>query len=426
MNVKAHGKTFERFYLEDVGPEISKNFNTVGSRIRGLNGEQRDLRAEILRVIEPILERERREQILRRYETAVRGGARHFGTPSLSLSAACEAILEAAPEKRTWLRAAAKVLGKAPLSSHGEDEVRVSRALTTGDGLGQALAVAEPLAEDIYSLVANYGAWRTLGVVEMGVGKKKFATLKGAAAAVWLKPSLQGSAIPAPSLLAGAGVSAEVSTLAALVKVSGELLQDGELVFEAALLQALVEGLAYRLDWAAFRADGTDDTESGGMTGIFAHPAVPVVNSYPGHTTVGSLTRMDLLAVIGGVAPAALQRPCRFWIAPDLLPDFAGIKDEAGVLLSPPSGPADEWRLAGWPVTWTAAAPNADLAGAPIAAFGRGDAYLVGVRQDFELKGSAATGADWAQNMTLLRAIMRARCEMRDATGLAILKLALL
>ena len=78
--------------------------------------------------------------------------------------------------------------------------------------------------------------------------------------------------------------------------------------------------------------------------------------------------------------------------------------------------------LLGFPVTWTAAAPAVNAAGQLVAAFGRGDAYTVALRQEFEITRGGVKG--FSQNLSLIRAIARARCQMRDATSFALLKTA--
>ena len=339
-----------------------------------------------------------------------------------SLHEACVAVT-ADPAKALWLRTVAKKLARAPQSSFSEEEAKFSRALTTGDsGFGQALSLAEPVAADVYNLMVRYGAFRTLGVVPLATGLTKLATVTRPASAVWYTPTNQGTTIPTDANIAGLSISPQCATLAALVEVSGEELGDGKTTFETALLQAIVEGLNFGMDWACFAADGTDDTTDGGQTGIFSHPDVSVANAAAGHDTIGGLDRDDFIRVVAAVTPSALQRSPRWWIAPQLLPKLMMLKDGPNYVLTPPTIWGGDWLLLGWPITWTAAAPSTDAAGAKVAAFGRGDAYAVALRQDFEIASSA--GAKFDQNLWLFRAIARARCIMRDATSLAVLKLA--
>ena len=220
--------------------------------------------------------------------------------------------------------------------------------------------------------------------------------------------------------ITGTNISGEVLTLATLVEISNEALADGRTTFEGAVLEAIVMGLNYRLDWTCFQADGTDDTTDGAMTGIFANAAVPVSTPAAGKVTVASLDVADFAAVIGKVSAAALQWPCSWWISPSLLPALLYLRDGPEFILKRPTVAGGAWLLQGFPVEWTTGAPGADGPGKQLALFGRGAAYSVVLRQEFEI---ARGGAKFDQILTQLRATMRARCEMRDATAFAILKL---
>jgi hypothetical protein len=72
-------------------------------------------------------------------------------------------------------------------------------------------------------------------------------------------------------------------------------------------------------------------------------------------------------------------------------------------------------------MTLTEAAPNQEAPGLPIAAFGWGDGFTIGMREDAEIM----TGEPkWNQALKTIRALTRARCDMGDAEMFAILKLA--
>jgi HK97 family phage major capsid protein len=161
------------------------------------------------------------------------------------------------------------------------------------------------------------------------------------------------------------------------------------------------------------------------QTGIFTHADVPAVNAVAGNVTVAQLERNDFIAAIAAVAPASLQRPtCRWHISPSFLPDLMKLKDGPGdtYLLKGPAQTEGEWELVNFPVTWTAQAPSVNTPGSKVAAFGESSCYLVALRDEFELMSS--NRAKFAAAVRQLRAIARGRCDMRDATGFATLKLA--
>lgn len=261
-----------------------------------------------------------------------------------------------------------------------------------------------------------------LGVINPDTGNFKQANLTGAATAYWLTAANMGSTITSDATLAGAGVTGAGITLAGIIDATEEVLRDGGNLALSALIEGLRQGLAYSLDWAAFSADGTNDTTDGGQTGIFAHGSVPIATAGAGNTTVASLGVSDFTRTIGAVAASALQRACSWFINPVFLPALIGLRDGNERLLKPPTEVGGAWMLLGFPVVWIPAAPGTDGAGQKVAAFGRNDSYTVAIRRGFELM--SARSQKFAQGVVQVRALTRARCEMRDATSFAILRTA--
>jgi HK97 family phage major capsid protein len=207
------------------------------------------------------------------------------------------------------------------------------------------------------------------------------------------------------------------------VEISEQLLQDEQVDLSDVLLRAFVQSISARIDYACFVGDNTDDTVSGAQLGIFQDGSVASVNADVGNSAVSKLQREDFLNAVGAVTPAALQRPCRWFISPAFLPILQKLRDGAtGFLLKSPLETGGEWALVGYPVTWVAQAPSANTPGSKIAAFGQSDAYLVGVREDFEI-GSSQHPL-WNRIQRQIRGYARARCDMRESTGWATLKLA--
>ena len=149
-----------------------------------------------------------------------------------------------------------------------------------------------------------------------------------------------------------------------------------------------MNGLNKAADRACFVSDGSDDATDGGQTGIFAHGSVPSYSAAAGRTSASALVLADFAATIGTVAASALQRACRWWANPVFLPTLMLLKDGQEKILIPPTTPGGEWMLAGFPVTWTAAAPAVDSAGHSIAAFGRGEAFMFAIARDVQLRQS--------------------------------------
>jgi len=296
------------------------------------------------------------------------------------------------------------------------------KSLTAGASPGSTW-MSEDVAKAVFDICPLYGAYKDLRVIQLAQGKTKFVKVTALPTAAWLIPSaLQGSTIPADTTLAGSSVSQVCNTLGINIEISMELLADEKVDWGTALLEKIARGVAYGVDWASFAADGTADTTDGAQTGIFKHGDVPVVNAASGHTTIAALTHSDFMLAPAAIAPAGLQHECRFWVHPSFLPGLLQLKDGNLFLCQTPAqNQSGEYTLCGFPMTLTAVAPATGTAGLPVAAFGWGDAYTIGMREDAEIM----TGAPkWNQAMKNIRALTRARCDMGDATMFAILKMA--
>lgn len=347
---------------------------------------------------------------------------------SLALRDPVERAL-ANPEVRLWIAGAAKLFsGQAGTLTDAErglmQRTLGKTALETGAGLG-AGSVPEPVAQEIFNLVLQFGAFRTLGVTPIPSGKTKLPIATGNPDAEFFIPGAnQGGQITEDTGLLGEHAAVECVEVASLVPVAWAWAEDTNLDPARVLLERMAQGLAARVDHAAFMADGTEDEQDGGQTGLFAEATVPVTVAGDANKTVGDLERADFVRAIAGVAPAALQRPCRWWISPALMPALLGLTDGTERILKAPEAADDEWRICGFPVTWTAVAPATDAANQPVAVFGHGAAYAVAVREDFELTTSHLGAAAFASLRRLFRCVGRVKCVIRDAAAFTILKTA--
>jgi HK97 family phage major capsid protein len=182
----------------------------------------------------------------------------------------------------------------------------------------------------------------------------------------------------------------------------------------------LGRGISRHLDHLAFVADGTDDTTDGLMTGAFVDAGVPVVTAVGGNTTAQAIEEEDILNLVDAVAPAALQRSPRFWVAPAIYTKLLRVKDGSGAKLvrfenGQPS-------ILGWPVTLASIAPSTNAAAQKIMLFGCGEAVLVAVREMVGIDVSESCKLDY--NMLMVRAVVRAHCQVLAPTWLAVLKTA--
>lgn len=271
----------------------------------------------------------------------------------------------------------------------GSTEVK---ALNTDTGVGTTY-IDDALAREIYDLLEMYGAWASLGVRSVGTKTTKYPVKTARPVASFVR-KLGSRKLVEDTAKAGTFESIDVELIGALVLAELELLEDSEVDLSADILGDLVQAINFRMDHAAFVADGTDDALNGGYTGVFEGGTASVAAS--GRTTVAELKYQDYLAATLAVVAEVLNRSPRWWMHQQQLARSLGVEDANGrpifltALEAPSAGAIGS--IMGYPVSPVAAAPNTDAAGAKIAAFGDPQAYIVAIRKAITL----ATSDDFA------------------------------
>jgi len=379
--------------------------------------------AEFRNALAPLIERGEHA----RFISSLNGIAPHLvpAAPSNSRAAAItniQTMLNEDPAAREWLSAKLKHLTDCSPQFFTDGESRIARTFNTGSDPG-AGTVPTNVTPIFFNNMPQYAAWATLGVVPLDTGKTRLAQISVEPYAAWITPANAGNSALIPGSITGGSMDTDCPTIACLIEVSRPVLEDGKLTILAVFIEAVLTSLNKHADCACYSADGTDDATDGGQTGIFAHASVPVVTASGGRTTAASLVFQDFADCLAAVSASALQRPCRWWIHPSFLSKLITIKDGNEKVLRQPVVAGEDWLLAGFPVTWTAAAPGTDGAGQKIAAFGRGDAFTFAIAQHLDLRRSE-NGRGFTSNLSLIRATMRAQAKMRDPESFAILKTA--
>lgn len=309
--------------------------------------------------------------------------------------------------------------------------VRAAMRVKLGDSLQKALGedsspgsimIRDDLAMDIFDALERYGKWSTLGVRRLGTKITKLPIKTARPIANFILT--EGNQIADDTNKAGSSVNLEVEVIAVLLNVSLQLLEDSEYDLTADVLDDFLEAYAYRLDYAAFVADGTADATNGGMTGVFGFGTAAVAAAT--HTSVGALDLADFIKPLTTVDSVALTRGAKWWLHQQMLARVGGIKDGNGrplfqTALEAPS-PGSIGSLNGFPVELTAVAPNTDGVSKSVAAFGDPQAYAVGVRRDFVFE--ASDQHKWDSLQRSFRGWGRAGTKGRRAGSLAILKTA--
>jgi len=214
-----------------------------------LRGEQTDLQSKV--------------DAIQRIGVALQRESRMANADPIARIAACE-------EKRTLLNA---LVRKA--ASARNPDVRLSeaqrKALNTADSPGSTHLVSD-LASDIYDTLSSYGIWSTFAVRNLGTKTTILPVKTVRPVAAWR--TSEGGAISDDTNKAGTSGNADVRTMAVLINVANELLQDAEIDVTSDVMMDFAEAIAYRLDWSALQADGTSDATDGGpVVPSFAAPS---------------------------------------------------------------------------------------------------------------------------------------------------------
>lgn len=320
--------------------------------------------------------------------------------------------IRASEEKRAFFNAAVRSAMRVKL---GEP---LQKALGEDASPG-SIMIRDDLAADIFDALERYGKWGTLGVRRLGtkITKLPLKTARPVANFVLV----EGGQIADDANKAGNSVNLEVEVIAVLLNVSLQLLEDSEYDLTADVLDDFLEAYSYRLDYAAFVADGTADATNGGMTGLFSFGTA--AGAAATHTDVSKLDLADFIKCLTTVDAVALTRGSKWWLHQQMLARVGGIKDGNGrplfqTALEAPS-PGSIGSILGYPIELVSVAPNVDGASKKVAAFGDPQAYAVGVRRDFAFEASDQHKWDTLQRS--FRAWGRAGTKGRRAGSLAIL-----
>ena len=302
----------------------------------------------------------------------------------------------------------------------GYDKELVKRALGEDASPGSTLINAQ-LAAEIYDTLAMFGSWNTLGVRRLGTKLTKYPVKTVRPVANFILT--ESDTINDDTNKAGTSVDLEAEVMAVLLNVSLQLLQDAEFDVTADVLDDFREAYNYRLDYAAFAADGSADATNGGMTGLFNFgTAIPAA---AGNIKVENTDLEDWVNAIVGIDLGAAMRPTAWWMHPFILARALLVRDENGrsifqTALEAPS-PGAIGSILRSPVIRVPAAPSTNAANAKIAVFGERQGYVVGTRQDFVFE--ASDHHKWNTLQRSFRAYGRAGTKGRRANAFSVLTL---
>lgn len=323
------------------------------------------------------------------------------------------------PEKRAYINALIRKVGR-PASNGHKAEVRFFGE--DDNSLGTAAAVGESVANELFNLLALNGAWARLGVVPTYGKATKFPIMTARPAANFIPT--EGGELDDDAVTAGVSVSADTALCGALLTISNELIQDMESDLADQFLTAFEAALNYRLDYAMFQGDGTDDATNGKITGIIPAVTANVITAASGNTTVQAIGRGDLISTVSAIDGPAMQRKPTWFANPGHVGPLLQITEGGRPVLKTALEEAstEMFSLAGFPLVLTGGMPSTNAAATKVLVFGHGRGYGVGLRQGFELQ--AAPHTKFSRNETLFRALIRAGGKMRRSGAFSVLKTA--
>jgi HK97 family phage major capsid protein len=298
------------------------------------------------------------------------------------------------------------------------------RTAVVGDGSNSATlgGAATPVETNamIYDNLVKYGAWNTLGVVPIGSRTQLLPLMTARPTAYWVAQDTAAT----EGAITGGSVTLTIQEAMAWIPVSRALLEDATGDMAGYLMEQLAQAVSLRLDHAVFAATGTANTTDGSYVGIASGGTAATAAN--GNTTVAALDLEDFVRCLTTVSAGILQRPCKWWMHPQVLAKIVQIRDSNGrpifqTALEAPAGNSIG-SILGYPVVLAAAMPSTDSAGNVVAVFGDPQGGAVGIRKQFELAQS--DHFEFTSNNSVFRALIRAGFIIKSATSFAKLTLA--
>jgi len=293
------------------------------------------------------------------------------------------------------------------------------KALTGVDtGLGQATVPTDTF-NVIYDLLLEYGDWSTLNVERVGARTNVLPLATTRPQFYWIgaQSSLAEGSVITSGAFTGGQVLLIVQTLAVLMYIARELLQDSTVDLAPYVIKQMVQSVAWGMDTAAFIGTGNQDTTNAGYVGIFNAALANTNQAYvagAGRVQVSKLILDDFVNTILTVSAQVLNRKPNWWAHPQNIARAALIRDNNGRPIfqtwQEVPNPSSIGSILGHPVHPTAIAPSVDGANTTPFVFGDPEGQVIGIREDLELATSSDIG--FPQNLLAYRTLLRAGVKM--------------
>jgi HK97 family phage major capsid protein len=234
-----------------------------------------------------------------------------------------------------------------------KDDVKLKEMTTDATGTPYAgYTVDSELSAEIRHLITEYGvARREMSTVQLSKGEYKANQLVTEPTLYWVD---EGAAIKSTQVVLGQE-SLTLKKLGAIVALTRELIEDGEVDLFSFVAGRLAEGFAKAEDEAFFTGAGSEDTSNGGFTGILNNTDV---NEYVmDGATIAGLTANDILGMIDETPSGALGN-AKVTLNRTIMSLIRKLQTEDGIYLyqAPSvSGPETLW---GYPIQYSEVFPS--------------------------------------------------------------------
>lgn len=233
-----------------------------------------------------------------------------------------------------------------------KDETKLKEMSTDSSGTPYAgYTVDSELSAEIRHLITEYGvARREMTTIQLSKGDYKANTLVTNPTLYWVD---EGAAIKSTQVVLGQE-TLELKKLGAIVALTRELIEDGEVDLFTFVAGRLAEGFAQAEDSAFFTGAGSDDTSNGGFTGILNNTNA---NLYTMATSsIENLDAEDLIGMVDAT-PSSVLGNSKFYLHRTLMSIIRTLRSTDGIYLyqAPSlSGPETVW---GYPVIYSEVFP---------------------------------------------------------------------
>lgn len=271
---------------------------------------------------------------------------------------------DAAAESRKSMNSKFKALCSALVTG---DETKMKEMTTDSTGSPYAgYVVDSELSAEIRHLMTEYGvARREMTTLQLSKGEYKANTLAADPTLFWVD---EGAVIRSTEVVLNQD-SLKLKKLGAIVALTRELIEDGEVDLFAFAAARLAEGFARAEDLAFFTGAGTGDTGNGEFTGVLN---VALANQYVMESSsIEDLTADDLIGMVDKTPSGALN-DAKYYLHRTIMSIVRTLKDKDDNYIYQPlsvKGPETIW---GYPVQYSEVFPARvdDDAETPFIVFG--------------------------------------------------------